>query len=71
MCSLGVKAGGLSWLPQQKVKETPAKQILIDLCFWNVVSVIYDKSYAEGFTDDDIFEKCGKRHPLSSIVRYQ
>ena len=54
-----------------KIKETPLKQILIDFCFWNVVSVIYDESYAEGFTDDDIFEKCGKRHPLSSIVRYQ
>ena len=27
-------------------------------------SVISDKSYNEGFTEDDIFEKCGKRHPV-------
>ena len=71
MCSLGVKAGGFNWLPKQKLKETPTKQVLIDCFFWNVFSVISDGSYYERLTDDDIFEICGKRHTVSSIVRYQ
>ena len=54
-----------------KSKGDPFKADFDRFCFWNVFSVIYDESYAEGFTDDDIFEKCGKRHPVSSIVRYQ
>ena len=68
MCSLGVKAVGFNWLPQQKLKDTPPKLILIYCCFYNMVSVISDKIYDEGFTDDDIFEKCGKRHPLFSDI---
>ena len=68
MCSLGVKAVGFNWLPQQKVKETPSKQILIDCCFQITVSVISDNVYDEGFTDDDVFEKCGKRHPVLSDI---
>ena len=31
-------------------------------------SVISDNSYDEVFTDDDIFEKCGKRHPVSPDI---
>ena len=68
MCSLGVKAGGFNWLPQQKIKETPPKQILIYCCFYNMVSVIFDNIYDEGFTDDDIFEKFGRRHPVLSDI---
>ena len=68
MCSLGFKAGGFNFFPQQKVKDTPCKQILVDCCFWNVVSVIFDESFDEGITDDDIFEKCGKRHPVLSYI---
>ena len=66
MCSLGVKAGGFSWLPQQKVKETPPKQILIDCSLWNVVSVMSDESYDEGFTDDDSLKDVvrGIQYPL-------
>ena len=33
-----------------------------------MVSVIFYKIYDEWFTDDDIFEKCGKRHPLFSDI---
>ena len=32
-----------------------------------MVSVIFDESYDEGITDDDIFE-CGKRHPVLSDI---
>ena len=56
MCSLGVKAVGFSWLTQQKEKDTPQKQIMIDFCYWNMVSVMSDDSYDEGFMEDDIFE---------------
>ena len=31
-------------------------------------SVISDKVYVERFTGDDIFEKCGKRHPVLSDI---
>ena len=55
-------------MPKQKVKETPPKQILIDCCFYNAVSVISDKIYDEGFTDYDIFERIGKRHPVLSDI---
>ena len=68
MCSPGVNAGGFNWFPQQKLKETHPKQILIDCCFWDVVSVISDESYDEGFTGDDIFERYGKRHPVLSDI---
>ena len=68
MFSLGVKAGGFSWLPRQKVKETPPIQILIDCCFQNAVSVISDKIYDEGFTGDDILGKYEKRHPVLSDI---
>ena len=68
MCILGFKAGGFNWLPQQKLKETPKKQILIDCCFYNAVSVISDNIYDEGFADDDISEKYGKRHPVLSYI---
>ena len=68
MCSLGIKSGGLHCFPQQKLKETPPKQILIDCCFQNAVSVISDNIYDEGFTDDDIFERYGKRHPVLSDI---
>ena len=67
-CSLGVKAGVFSWFLQQKVKETSPNQILIYYCYWNVYSVISDNSYDEVFTEDDIFEKCGKRHPVSPNI---
>ena len=33
-----------------------------------MVSVISYKIYDEGFTGDDIFEKCGKRHPVLSDI---
>ena len=33
-----------------------------------MVSVISDNIYDEGFTGDDIFEKCGKRHPVLSDI---
>ena len=68
MCRLGIKSGGLHCFPQQKVKETPPKQILIDCCFQNTVPVISDKIYDEGFTDNDIFEKFGKMHPVLSEI---
>ena len=67
-CNLGVKAGGFSWFLQQKLKETPPQQILIDCYYWNVDSVISDKSYDWLFTEDDIFEKCGKRTPVSRDI---
>ena len=66
--SLGVKAGGFSWLTQQKVKENLPKQMFIDCFYWNVDSVISDKSYDWLFTEDDIFEKCGKRTPVSRDI---
>ena len=43
-----------------KIKGDPPKQILIDCCYWDVDSVISDKSYNEGFTEDDIFENVGR-----------
>ena len=33
-----------------------------------MVSVISDNIYDDGFTGDDIFEKCGKRHPVLSDI---
>ena len=33
-----------------------------------MVSVISDKIYDEGFMGDDIFEKCGRRHPVLSDI---
>ena len=63
-CSLGVKAGGFSWLLQQILKDIPPKNFLIDCCYWNVDSVISDKSHDEVFTEDESFEKCWKRHPV-------
>ena len=68
MCSPGVNAGGFNWFPQQKLKETHPKKILIDCCFWDVVSVISDESYDEGFTGDDIFEKCERKHLVFSDI---
>ena len=38
--------------------------MLIYCCYWNVDSVISDKSYDWVFTQDVIFEKCGKRTPV-------
>ena len=42
--------------------------MLIDCCYWNVDSVISDKSYDQLFIEDDIFEKCCKSNPVSSNI---
>ena len=52
-CNLGVKVGGFTLLSQQKVKEIPPKNNLVNCCYQDMVSPMYDDSYDEGFQEDD------------------
>ena len=52
-CNLGVKVGGFTLLSQQKVKEIPQKKNLVDCCYQDRVSPMYDNSYDEGWHEDD------------------
>ena len=52
-CNLGVKVGVFTLLSQQKVKEIPPKKNLVDCCYQDMVSPMYDDSYDEGLQEDD------------------
>ena len=51
-CNIGVKVGGFSSLSQQKVKEIPPKKNLLDCCYQDMVSPMYDDGYDEGLQED-------------------
>ena len=47
-------------LAATNIKGYPPKEIFIGCCYWNVDSVISDKSHDEVFTEDESFENVGR-----------
>ena len=52
-CNQGVKVGGFSSLSHQKVKEIPPEKYIVDCCYQDMVSPMYDESYDEGLQEND------------------
>ena len=68
---LGVKVGGFSSLSQQKVKEIPPNEMLVYLCYQDVVLPMSNDSCNEGFQRGDLDENYGKSHQVLIYVYHK
>ena len=59
-CNIGVKVGGFGSLSQQKVKEIPPNEMLVYLCYQDVVLPMSNDSCNEGFQEGDWMKTMGR-----------